>query len=60
MKRLEDVVKKVLMENVNKPSPLEEIYKKGAERTKFINPGAETADTISARYGNIFKNKKGT
>ena len=36
MKKLEDVVKKVLMENINKPSPLEEIYKKGAEKANYV------------------------
>jgi hypothetical protein len=57
MKKLEDTVKKVLTENANKPSPLAEIYKKSAERVKFMNPASETADTIAAKYGNIFKNK---
>jgi len=57
MKKLEDVVKQVLIENANKPSPLAEIYKKSAERVKFLNPAAQTADTIASKYGNIFKKK---
>jgi hypothetical protein len=57
MKRLEDTVKQVLNENANKPSPLAEIYKKSAERVKFLDPAAQTADTIAAKYGNMFKKK---
>jgi len=57
MKKLEDVVKQVLIENANKPSPLAEIYKKSAERVKFLDPAAQTADTIAAKYGNMFKKK---
>lgn len=58
MKKLEDTVKKLLIENADKPSPLADIYKKSAERVKMITPGSETADVIAARYGNIFKKKK--
>jgi hypothetical protein len=57
MKKLEDTVKQVLKENADKPSPLAEIYKKSAERVKFMDSTSVTADTIAAKYSNIFKKK---
>jgi hypothetical protein len=54
MKKLEDVVKQVLVENKNKPSPLKEIYEFTAKRTVSTKDIKVTKESILEKYKKLF------
>lgn len=52
--RLEDMAKKILLENKDKESPLKEIYKMTSERAKSFDTKNVTKESILEKYKNLF------
>lgn len=54
MKRLEETVKKLLKENKDKPSPLQEIYEMSKKRSQIFENKSITKESILEKYKKLF------